>query len=196
MMQRACVFLDRDGTINVERGYVTDPDQIQLIEGSAEAIRMLNRAGLLAVVLSNQSGVARGLMTEEDLARVTRRLEQLLLDDGAALDAIYYCPHLPTGKIRRYAKDCSCRKPATGMIALAASDLRVDVSKSYMIGDQATDIVLANRAGMPGILVETGRAPDQAEREAARHGRIARTVGDLKEAVQWILKRERLLEEK
>jgi D-glycero-D-manno-heptose 1,7-bisphosphate phosphatase len=187
MSLRPAAFLDRDGTINLERGYVTRPDDLVLIEGAADAIRALNDRGVLVVVVSNQSGVARGLMSEEDLARVHEHLEDLLLAAGARLDGAYYCPNFAGGTVERYTREAGCRKPATGMIDRAVGDLAIDLGSSVMVGDHATDIELANALGIPGVLVETGRGRTTLEQAPARGIEIAHAAPDLAGAVEWIL---------
>lgn len=187
MGDRPAAFLDRDGTINVERGYVTRPSDLVLIDGAAAAIRALNDRGVLAVVVSNQSGVARGLMTEEDLARVHEQLEDLLLAGGARLDGAYYCPNFAAGTVERYTRDTGCRKPARGMIDRAVRELAIDLGSSAIVGDHATDMELANAVGIPGVLVETGRGRATLEGAARRGIEIAHAAPDLAAAVEWIL---------
>lgn len=187
MAGRPAVFLDRDGTITVERGYVTRPEDLALIDGAADAIRALNEAGVLAVVVSNQSGVARGLMSEEDLDRVHGGLERLLLEGGARLDAAYYCPNYPEGADERYTKDLSCRKPATGMIERAVRERGIDLSASYVVGDSSTDVELSQRAGIPGVLVMTGKGAAELAVAKARGIRVAHAAPDLALAVRWVL---------
>jgi D-glycero-D-manno-heptose 1,7-bisphosphate phosphatase len=184
---RPAAFLDRDGTINVERGYVTRPEDLVLIEGVTDAIRELNENGILVVVVSNQSGVARGLMTEEDLARVHERLEDLLLEGGAKLDGAYYCPNYEGGIVERYTRNVRCRKPARGMIDLAVAELPIDLPASVVVGDHPTDIELANAIGIPGILVETGKGPVTLTSASALGIEIAHRAPDLRAAVRWIL---------
>jgi D-glycero-D-manno-heptose 1,7-bisphosphate phosphatase len=186
---RPAVFLDRDGTITVERGYITRPEDLELIEGSGSAVRALNEAGILAVLVSNQSGVARGLMTEEDLASVHRALEGLLASHQARLDAAYYCPNLRDGRVERFARDSSCRKPETGMLDLAVRDLGVDIDSSFMVGDQLTDVELAERAGMPMLVVLTGKGRETAEAAAEKGLAVAAKVKDVASAVEWILQK-------
>ncbi len=181
------MFLDRDGTITVERGYVTRPEDLALIVGAADAIRSLNEAGVLAVVVSNQSGVGRGLMSEEDLGRVHRELERLLLERGARLDAAYYCPNYSEGADERYATDLSCRKPATGMIERAVREKGIDLSASYVVGDSSTDVELAERAGIPGVLVMTGKGAADLAVAKAHRLRVAHAAPDLASAVRWVL---------
>jgi D-glycero-D-manno-heptose 1,7-bisphosphate phosphatase len=185
--KRPAAFLDRDGTITVERGYVTRPEDIELLPGAAAAIRRLNEAGVLVVIISNQSGVARGLMTEEDMAAVHSATESLLAESGARLDGAYYCPNHPDGKVERYTRDASCRKPATGMLEQAVLDLEIDLSESTMVGDQLTDVGLANRAGIPAVLVMTGKGAAQLAEAHERGLRVAVEVEDLAAAVTWIL---------
>lgn len=181
------MFLDRDGTINIEQGYVTRPEDLVLIDGAAAAIRALNGRGVLAVLVSNQSGVARGLMTEGDLARVHERLEDLLLADGARLDGAYYCPNFAGGTVERYTRDARCRKPATEMVEQAVRDLGVDLASSAMVGDHATDMELARALGIPGVLVATGRGRETLESAPSLGIEIAYSAPDLAAAVAWIL---------
>lgn len=185
--RRPAVFLDRDGTITVEKSYVTDPDEIELIPGAAEAIVRLRSAGFAVVIVSNQSGVARGYMTESDMAAVHRATEERLLERGAVIDGAYYCPNLEAGSVERFTHDTSCRKPATGMIDAAARDLALDVSASFMVGDQLSDLETARNAGIPGVLVMTGKgaaAQDEAERRGVP---VAHCSDDLEAASAWIL---------
>ena len=156
------VFLDRDGTINQDVNFLSRPEQVELIPGAGEAIALLNRAGFKVVVITNQSGVARGLFSESDLARIQAELNRQLAEKGAAIDAYYACPHLPPphGKLPEYAKVCDCRKPKPGLILQAAGQMRLDLEASYMVGDVLRDVEAGNAAGVVTILVETGlKAP-------------------------------------
>jgi heptosyltransferase-2 len=173
------VFLDRDGTINEDVGYLNSPDGLKLIPGAAQAIRHINEHHLKAVILTNQSGVARGYYSEEKLKEIHLRLEQLLTQEGARLDGIYYCVHHPD-------EGCDCRKPSLGMLGAASRDLSINLSHSYVVGDKLTDIQLARNAGAKGILVLTGHGQDQvAQLNSSQPAFVAR---DLSEAVQWIIK--------
>jgi histidinol-phosphate phosphatase family protein len=154
------VFLDRDGVINEERSYISDPDQVVLIEGAAEALRLLNRSHFRTVIITNQPVVARGEATEAQLQQIHNRLDTLLGAQGAYVDALYFCPHHPdkgfAGERAELKMVCDCRKPARGMIDRAAADLNIDIAASWYIGDMTTDIELARRCGMRSVLVETG----------------------------------------
>ncbi len=189
MKGRPALFLDRDGVLTVENSYITRPDELRLETGAAEAVRTLNEAGVLAVVVSNQSGVARGLMTEQDMAAVHARLEQLLGEDGARLDAAYYCPNHLEGAVERYSRDASCRKPQTGMIDAAVRDLGIDLSASAMVGDQLTDAELAERAGIPCVLVETGKGTTSFEQARAAGLPVAELVPGVLDAARWMVSR-------
>jgi histidinol-phosphate phosphatase family domain/HAD-superfamily hydrolase, subfamily IIIA len=179
MSGRPAVFLDRDGTLIEDRHYLRDPADLQLLPGAAEAIRRLNRAGLAAVVVTNQSGIARGLLTEADYQGSVRRLDALLGDEGARLDAHYHCPHLP-----EISGQCDCRKPGLLLYQRAATDLGLDLARSWWIGDRLRDVEPAGRLGGRGALVLTG-----AGQEASRLPGADRwiTAGDLGAAVQSIL---------
>jgi D-glycero-D-manno-heptose 1,7-bisphosphate phosphatase len=161
---RPAVFLDRDGTINVEAGYLSRPEDLRLINGSAAAIRRLNDAGFLVVVVSNQSGVARGYFGEEAVARVNEAMARRLKRRGAHLDAVYYCPHYPDGVVEQYRRECECRKPGPGMVRRAQEDLDIDVGRSYVVGDHRGDIKLAKNVGARSILVVTGHGAEEMDK--------------------------------
>jgi len=188
MGKRPVVFLDRDGTINVEKGYLDNVEDLELIPGAAQAISILNANGIAAIVATNQSGPARGLYPESHVKALHARLIELLAAAGARLDAIYYCPHLAEGVVAEYALSCVCRKPHPGMVQQAFfehSDL--DPSRAYVVGDRSTDIDLARNAALKAILVKTGYGEDVL---AGRHQWIVTPdyVGkDLPDAVGWIL---------
>lgn len=153
---KPAVFLDRDGTINQEVGYIRDLKNLALIPGAAEAIRNLNQLGIPVVVVTNQSGVARGYYPESWMEQLHGRLKELLAAEGAELDGVYYCPHLPDGEVAEYSFDCDCRKPEPGMLEQAAQELHLDLSRSFMIGDKATDIDVGLRVGCKTILLRSG----------------------------------------
>jgi D-glycero-D-manno-heptose 1,7-bisphosphate phosphatase len=153
---RVAVFFDRDGTLNVDVGYLRSPDEMQLIPGAAEAVRQLNDRQILTCVISNQSGVARGYFSEADLIPIHDRLQQQLAVAGAHLDRIYYCPHHPTAGHPPYNIDCTCRKPRPGMLQQAAREFAIALDRSYVIGDKALDIEVGKAAGAYAVLVLTG----------------------------------------
>jgi D-glycero-D-manno-heptose 1,7-bisphosphate phosphatase len=140
MMQakkNTAVFLDRDGTINEEVGYLDSIDKLKLFPNAAAAIRIINESGMKAVVMSNQSGIARGYFTEEFVGTVHTHIQKTLRERGAFIDAFYYCPHHPTDGLGAYLKSCSCRKPEAGMLIAASEDLDIDLGKSYTVGDRS-----------------------------------------------------------
>lgn len=150
-MSRPAVFLDRDGTLIEDPGYLGEPDGVVLIPGVPEALRRLREAGFALVVVSNQAGVARGLFSEEDVRAVNDRLQALLASEGAAVDAWYWCPHH-----QEFGGPCACRKPGTELLERAARDLGLNLGASWMVGDHPTDVQAGQRAGGRGILVLTG----------------------------------------
>jgi len=153
---RPAVFLDRDGTINEQMGYINHLDRFVLLPGVGRAISRLNRAGLPVVVISNQSGVARGYFPEELVRLVNRKMVELLSQEGAELDGIYYCPHHPRAEVEAYRRDCHCRKPKPGLLLQAAADLHLDLGRSFVIGDRAEDLETARAVGAKAVLVLTG----------------------------------------
>jgi heptosyltransferase-2 len=185
------VFLDRDGTINEEVGRVQRPELMKPIQGAAIALKRLGAAGFLRIVVSNQSRVARGEATEELVEATHQRLLQLLREDGGDTDAFYYCPHHPEEGRFPYKRTCLCRKPDPGLIQQAAFEQRVDLTRSYVVGDQVTDLVLARRLGLPSVLVLTGfgREALGCLQEAGGHGPDY-VAPDLLAAAEWMLRRE------
>jgi D-glycero-D-manno-heptose 1,7-bisphosphate phosphatase len=155
-MKRKAVFIDRDGTISDEVGYVNHPSRLRVLPGSAEAIRMLNENDWLAVVITNQSGVARGYFTEAVLAETNEVMGRELAAAGARINGLYYCPHHPSAGVAPYRQECDCRKPKPGLIHRAADELDIDLPQSWMIGDRYGDVALGHAAGIRSALVLTG----------------------------------------
>ena len=153
-MKRPAVFIDRDGTISEEVGYINHPSRFRVFPYAAEAIRMLNDNGWLAIVITNQAGVARGYFSEEMISSVHDQLKRELV--GAELDAIYYCAHHPSVGEPPYRVDCDCRKPKTGLIDRAARDFEIDLGASWVIGDRYSDVELARNAGLHSAFVLSG----------------------------------------
>ena len=157
-MKKPAVFLDRDGTINIEKNYLHKIEDWEWIPGAIDAIRMLNEMGFLVVVVTNQAGVARGYYSEHDIKKLHDFISEELKKNYALIDAYYYCPHHPD-----YTKDdvCDCRKPKAGMLEKAIGDLDIDKNLSYIIGDKVTDIEAGNNIGIKAILVSTGYGKDE-----------------------------------
>jgi len=190
-MGNRVVFLDRDGTINEEVGYVNHIERFFLLPGVGQAIRLLNQHGWKTVVVTNQSGVARGYFPESLIHQVHQKMKKLLESEEAHLDGIYYCPHHPDIGVPPYRQKCRCRKPATGMIEEAMKEFALDLSQSYMVGDRGVDIEFAHHIGAKAILVLTGYGKGEWEYSGA-HWRVKpdHVAPDLLEAVQWILLQE------
>lgn len=184
---RAAVFLDRDGTIIEEVGYLDRPERVELYPFSIAAIRALNRAGFRVVMVSNQSGVARGFFDEAMLDVVHKHVAALLAAGGAHLDAYYYCPHHPDGSVAPYTRRCDCRKPGRGMIDRAAADLGIEPARSFVVGDKWLDVGAARTVGGRGILVRTGYGAAE-ERQPQADLSADAVVDNLIEAVGWILR--------
>jgi D-glycero-D-manno-heptose 1,7-bisphosphate phosphatase len=159
---RRAVFLDRDGTINVEKDYLHRPEEFEFIPGAPEAIAMLKDAGYLVVVVTNQSGVARGYYGEADVERIHHHMDELLAAYGTSVDGYYFCPHHPEKGLGAYLTDCDCRKPLPGMLLMAAAELAIDLAASWMIGDKLADMEAGRGAGCATALVLTGYGVEQA----------------------------------
>ncbi len=155
-MKKAC-FLDRDGVVIVEKNYLSDIAEVELEQGAAEAIRLLKEHGYMVIVVSNQSGVARGYFGEEQVRAVNAQIDRLLAAQNTAVDDWFYCPHHPKGTVPTYAVDCSCRKPEPGMLLQATRKHELDLTRCFMIGDKVSDIQTARNAGCAAsVLVMTG----------------------------------------
>lgn len=166
---RPAVFLDRDGTIMVEKDFLGDPEGVELLPRAAEAIRLLKQRGYLILVVTNQSGVARGYYGEQDVHAVNNRLRELLSREGAAVDGIYYCPHYLGGTLPHYRIDCECRKPRIGLARRAMEEFPIDLQRSVMIGDRAADIEFGRNLGIKSVLVTTGYGHAEKERIEDEH---------------------------
>jgi D-glycero-D-manno-heptose 1,7-bisphosphate phosphatase len=187
-MLKSAVFIDRDGTLAHEVGYVNHPSRFRLYPFSVDAVRIINRSGWLAVMVTNQAGVARGYFPESMLHAVHDALHAAMEAGGARLDGIYYCPHHPEVGIAPYRLDCDCRKPRPGLLKRAAFDLNVDLTRSFMIGDRFKDLETAWNAGARGALVKTGYGRGELASAASVAARQPDFVAEnLLEAVKLVL---------
>lgn len=190
MALRPALFIDRDGTLTEEVGYVNHPKRLRLLPRSAQAIRRLNESGIAAVVVTNQAGVARGYFSEEVLAAVNAALVAQLKEEGAHLDGIYVCIHHPTEGEPPYRVVCDCRKPKPGLLQRAAADHGLDLSRSTLVGDKPSDLVAARAVGAGGVLVLTGYGLGEWEYRRQSFGVAPDHVAeDLFDAVEWVIAR-------
>ena len=187
MLNRA-IFLDRDGTINVEKEYLINPSDFELLPDVSNALQKLQNAGFLLVIVSNQSGVARGYFTESQVDELHQSMEKRLEPFGVTFDGIYFCPHHPTSGQGEYLCDCECRKGKPGMLLKAAKELQIDLSQSFMIGDKLADIQAGHAAGCKTFLVKTGYGKDF---EMASMAYGSRVVDDLLAAADTIVTGEK-----
>jgi D-glycero-D-manno-heptose 1,7-bisphosphate phosphatase len=187
-MANRAVFLDRDGTIIEEVNYLRRIEEMIVFPFSAEALQKLEAAGFLNVVVSNQSAIARGFLSEADLKTIHEELARRLEKDGARIHAFYYCPHHLEATIEKYRKACECRKPRAGLIFRAVSDLQIDVNASFVVGDRAGDIGAAREAGCRSVLVKTGYG----ETALKELGDLqpAYVAENLLEAAEWIMRQQ------
>lgn len=183
MMRAPAVFLDKDGTLVEDIPYNVDPGRIRLMPGAAEGVRRLHGAGYRLVVVSNQAGVAFGRFSQDALAGVTARLQELFATIGVSLTAAYYCPHHPKGTVAPYGAVCPCRKPRAGLLLRAAREHRLDLARSWLVGDILDDIEAGNRAGCTTVLVDNGH---ETEWQLAPRRVPHFTVQDLPQAAQVI----------
>jgi D-glycero-D-manno-heptose 1,7-bisphosphate phosphatase len=187
-MKKPAVFIDRDGTVNEQMGYINHVSRFVILPGVVEGLRLLNENGFHAVIVSNQSGVARGYFPLGLVQEVHDFLDASLKKDHVTVDGIFFCPHHPNGSVPEFTKRCNCRKPRTGLIDQACRSLEIDLQNSYAIGDRCEDIQFARRAGVKGILVKTGYGLGEIQyllpQSTAKPVYIAE---DLLHAVQWII---------
>ncbi len=189
--RKPAVFLDRDGTLIHDADFLSQPSQVRLFPGSAEALKLLRGGGFRLFVVSNQSGVARGYFTETSVKKANRKIQTLLKAKGARVDRFFYCPHYPQGKVKSLAINCDCRKPNLGMVKKAARLYPLDLKRSYVIGDKIDDLMLAKKAGVAaGILVRTGKGR-KSEKQLGRLG-SGRTVvvSGILLAAKWIVEQQ------
>jgi len=186
---RPAVFIDRDGTLTEEVGYVNHPARLRLLPRSAEAIRRLNRAGTAAVVVTNQAGIARGYFSDAVMHAVNGELSAQLERAGARLDGLYVCPHHPTEGAAPYRMLCDCRKPSPGLLLRAAEDLGLDLTRSIVVGDKPSDLEIAPKVGARSVLVLTGYGLGEWEYRRDLFAVAPDHVADdLLDAVEWALK--------
>lgn len=186
-MSSAAVFFDRDGTLIRDPGYVSHPDQVELLDGAAEAVKEMQLLGYKTVVVSNQPGVAKGILTEEILEQIHQRLRELVARQGASLDAIYYCPFHPDGAVLQYRKDSDWRKPKPGMLLAAAGEMDIDLTRSWMVGDSLRDTEAGRSAGCKTILISSGHTnPETNDKNRPDHVAV-----NMREAVNIIKKLHR-----
>ncbi|RPJ22778.1 MAG: HAD family hydrolase [Desulfobacteraceae bacterium] len=189
-MKKPAVFIDRDGTINEQMGYVNHLSRFRILPRVPQAIRMLNRHGFLVVVVSNQSGVARGYYSLDLVKTLHHLLVTRIREKKGTIDGIFFCPHHPAGSVPEFSRDCDCRKPKTGLIEQARKSFEIDLQRSFVVGDMCTDMELAQRAGVPGVMVKTGYGLGEIEyilpRKTAKPAHLAE---DLLDAVRWIIGR-------
>jgi len=190
-MKRPALFMDRDGTISEEVGYVNHPSRFRLFPYTAEAIKLLNDNGWLAIVVTNQAGVARGYFSEDIIVQIHERVRQELEKKSARLDAIYYCAHHPSVGEPPYRLDCECRKPKPGLIQRAAADFEIDLERSWMVGDRYGDVELARNAGLRAAFVLSGYGRGEWEYQRGLWKIQPELVAeDLLEAVKKIVERD------
>ncbi len=185
------VFIDRDGTINVDAGYINHPDNFIMYPYAAQAVRMLNEAGYLAVIITNQSGLGRGFFTLDVMNKIHDKMYKIFNDNGAKIDGLYYCPHDPNAKVEEFKADCNCRKPKTGMIENALKDLPIDKNNMYFIGDKISDMKTGFATGCKTIMVNTGYGQGELLYKSQKWDRMPdKTASNLLEAVRLILNNE------
>jgi D-glycero-D-manno-heptose 1,7-bisphosphate phosphatase len=189
-LKNKAVFLDRDGNINRDVGYPNSYDLVEIYPYSFEAVQKINQAGLLAVIITNQSGVGRGLIEEPQLRDIHARMQEAFRLQGAHFDGIYYCPHHVSSLISAYDKDCRCRKPRPGMGLKAAANLGIDTSLSYMVGDKVEDVQFGLNLGAKPVLVLTGYGQASLAKLKAQGKAPAHVAQNLLDAVNWIIEEE------
>ena len=191
-MKKPAVFIDRDGTINEQLGYINHLSRFVILPGVSEAVRLLNKNDWWAIIVSNQGGVARGYYPIELVEEIHAFLKSSLKEQRATIDGIFFCPHHPAGILPEYSSECDCRKPETGLIDRAREVFDIDMSSSYVVGDRHVDIELASRLNLKGVLVKTGYGLGEIEyiipEKRLKPHHVAE---DLLDAVKWILNEER-----
>jgi D-glycero-D-manno-heptose 1,7-bisphosphate phosphatase len=184
------IFLDKDGTLIPDIPYNVDPEKITLEKDAVAGLRKLQDLGYKLIIISNQSGVARGYFTEDKLLAVKKRMEELFLHNNIKLDAFYYCPHHPDGTVQGYNIDCNCRKPAPGMLMRAAADHNISLPDSWMIGDILNDVEAGNRAGCKTILIDNGNETEWIQGAYRKPTLVNKTINEATDALLQMRKYE------
>jgi D-glycero-D-manno-heptose 1,7-bisphosphate phosphatase len=191
-MKKPAVFIDRDGTINEQLGYINHLSRFVILPGVSEAVRLLNKNNWWAIIVTNQGGLARGYYPMELVDEIHAFLKSSLKEQGAIIDGIFFCPHHPAGVVPEFSTDCDCRKPETGLVDKALEAFDIDMSNSYVVGDRHVDIELASRLNLKGVLVKTGYGQGELEyiipEKRLKPDHVAE---DLLDAVKWILNEEK-----
>lgn len=184
---KQAVFLDRDGTINREVNYLGKIEDLRLLPGTASAIQTLNRAGFIVIVISNQSGIARGYFDPETVESINNEIQKRLKRKKAYIDAFYYCPHLPGAEAAEYNLECNCRKPGNGLFLKAGENFHINMACSFAIGDKIRDLIPALKMGAKGVLVRTGQGIEEIKNRARWKAEPHFIADNLLHAVQWIM---------
>lgn len=187
MVMNKAIFLDRDGTLNVEKHYLYKIEDFEWLPGVMEALRLLQDAGYLLIVVTNQSGIGRGYYTEEDYLKLEKWMVETLKIKGINLSAVYHCPHLPDAQMEEYRKDCTCRKPKLGMFHQAIADLDIDVNRSFAIGDKIRDCALCAKTECQGFLITENEKPEIIQQVKEGRYRGVRYAKDLLESAKMIV---------
>jgi D-glycero-D-manno-heptose 1,7-bisphosphate phosphatase len=191
IMKKRAVFVDRDGTINEQMGYINHLKRFIILPGVSDAIRLLNQHNYLVIVVSNQSGVARGYFPIDLVHEIHEFMLREMAKAGAIIHGVFFCPHYPGGEVKKYAIECNCRKPRPGLIEMACREFDIDISCSYMVGDRYTDIELADRCNLKGIMVKTGYGMGDIEYVLPfKDLHPVYIADDLLDAVRWITSQE------
>lgn len=189
MKKNRAFFLDRDGTLIEDRGYICGFDEVEIFPFSVEAVQLMNQNGFKVFVITNQSSIGRGICTEEQVKEIHREIKKYFLDRGAVIDEIYYCPYHENSVIERFRRNDECRKPSPGMILMATRDFDINLAESYVMGDMVTDILAGKNAGCQTVFVEDTKHPDKRE-ELEKNGiKPDFMANNILSAVQLILKK-------
>ncbi|MCX7703372.1 MAG: D-glycero-beta-D-manno-heptose 1,7-bisphosphate 7-phosphatase [Planctomycetota bacterium] len=180
------VFLDRDGTFIIDKDYLVRKEDIEFIPGAIDALKLLKENGFGLVICTNQSAIARGMMTEEEYLKIQVYLLDILKKNGIEIDGCYYCPHLKEGSVEKYAIVCECRKPKSGMFERARDELGINMRESYAIGDSLRDMIAVSRLGAKTVLVRTGKGA-KAEQVELVERFVDKICDDILEAAKWII---------
>ena len=187
-MKKPAIFIDRDGTINEQMGYINHLSRFHILPGVPEALRLLNKNEYFVIVVTNQSGIARGYFPPQLVEEIHTYLRDILKKEDAEIDAIFFCPHYPLSQIEEYAIECDCRKPSTGMIRKALDKFDIDMTQSYMIGDHFTDLEFAHNGNLKSIMVKTGYGLGEVEHVLpGLPFKPVYVADDLLDAVKWII---------